>query len=47
MDARPPADRERQLLHFGFNQDFQCFAAGTGSGFRVYNCDPFKETVRT
>ncbi|GJM91970.1 hypothetical protein PR202_ga08393 [Eleusine coracana subsp. coracana] len=44
--AERPFPAAKDLLHVSFNQDYGCFAAGTKSGFRIYNCDPFREIFR-
>ncbi|XP_042420527.1 autophagy-related protein 18c-like isoform X1 [Zingiber officinale] len=37
---------ENELLSVSWNQDYGCFAVGTSNGFRIFNCDSFKETFR-
>ncbi|KAL3702046.1 hypothetical protein R1sor_020068 [Riccia sorocarpa] len=46
LSPRPQSPPEPLVLSTRFNQDFGCFACGTQSGFRVFNCHPFRETFR-
>ncbi|KAL6142604.1 hypothetical protein ACLB2K_060881 [Fragaria x ananassa] len=46
QNPTPTGPNPAQLLHLSFNQDHGCFSAGTDLGFRIYNCDPFREIFR-
>ena len=45
-ESQTPANPPPSLLHLSFNQDHACFAVGTDRGFRILNCDPFREIFR-
>ncbi|KAG6518122.1 hypothetical protein ZIOFF_021524 [Zingiber officinale] len=47
MDPTDSDDSDQsELLSVTWNQDYGCFSVGTSNGFRIYNCNTFKETFR-
>lgn len=43
--ALPSCGGAGGVLYVSFNQDHGCLSVGTETGFRVFNCDPFRETL--
>lgn len=39
-------DAAQQINGVSFNQDGQCFSVAMESGFRIFNTDPLRETMR-
>ncbi|XP_068641071.1 autophagy-related protein 18d-like [Aristolochia californica] len=39
-------DDNLELLSVSWNQDYECFVAGSNHGFRIYNSNPFKQSFR-
>ncbi|KAK3014470.1 hypothetical protein RJ639_009019 [Escallonia herrerae] len=46
LPVNPNSNSHLSLLHLFFNKDHACFAAGTDNGFRIYDCDPYRELFR-
>ncbi|KAK3018984.1 hypothetical protein RJ639_003403 [Escallonia herrerae] len=44
--VNPNSNSHLSLLHLSFNQDHACFAACTDNGFRIYDCNPYRELFR-
>lgn len=46
-NSNEPVDRTLpSVFHVSFNQDYGCFTIGTDRGFRIFNCEPFKQLFR-
>ncbi|CAN0897132.1 Autophagy-related protein 18a [Linum grandiflorum] len=46
VEDAPAAPQLPPVHHLSFNQDYGCFVAGLGDGFRIFNADPYKPLFR-